>query len=143
MARAPRTAVPRSFDGRFWPDTDLQLIASSTQTAGRRRLLLNDPGQRALAQRQQVGDDVFDFLRQQRGRRYGAVVLDPPAFIKRRKDQGKGEAAYKRLNQLAMQLLPRDGLLISCSCSYHLEPEALLDAINWKLIRDIGQPVAG
>jgi len=62
--------------------------------------------------------------------RFDVVIVDPPAFIKRRKDAGKGEAAYKRLNQLAMQLLPRDGLLISCSCSYHLEPEALLDAIQ-------------
>ena len=62
--------------------------------------------------------------------KFDVVIVDPPAFIKRRKDAGKGEAAYKRLNQLAMQLLPRDGLLVSCSCSYHLEPEALLDAIQ-------------
>ncbi len=62
--------------------------------------------------------------------KFDLVIVDPPAFIKRRKDAGKGEAAYKRLNQLAMQLLPRDGLLVSCSCSYHLEPAALLDAIQ-------------
>ena len=62
--------------------------------------------------------------------KFDVVIVDPPAFIKRRKDAGKGEAAYKRLNQLAMQLLPRDGLLVSCSCSYHLEPEALVDAIQ-------------
>jgi 23S rRNA (cytosine1962-C5)-methyltransferase len=62
--------------------------------------------------------------------KFDVVIVDPPAFIKRRKDAGKGEAAYKRLNQLAMQLLPRDGLLVSCSCSYHLEPAALLDAIQ-------------
>ncbi len=62
--------------------------------------------------------------------KFDVVIVDPPAFIKRRKDAGKGEAAYKRLNQLAMQLLPRDGLLVSCSCSYHLEPGALLDAIQ-------------
>jgi 23S rRNA (cytosine1962-C5)-methyltransferase len=62
--------------------------------------------------------------------KFDVVIVDPPAFIKRRKDAGKGEAAYKRLNQLAMQLLPRDGMLVSCSCSYHLEPAALLDAIQ-------------
>ena len=62
--------------------------------------------------------------------KFDVVIVDPPAFIKRRKDVGKGEAAYKRLNQLAMQLLGRDGLLVSCSCSYHLEPAALLDAIQ-------------
>ena len=37
-----------------------------------------------------------------------------------RKDMPKGQAAYRKLNQLAMQLLPRDGILVSCSCSYHL-----------------------
>jgi 23S rRNA (cytosine1962-C5)-methyltransferase len=58
------------------------------------------------------------------------VVIDPPAFIKRKKDIPKGEAAYKRLNQLAMQLLERDGILVSCSCSYHMSSDALIDAIQ-------------
>ena len=70
--------------------------------------------------------------------KFDAVIVDPPAFIKRRKDSAKGEAAYRRLNQLAMQLLPRDGLLVSCSCSYHLAPEALLDAIQ-KAGRHVGR----
>ena len=84
--------------------------------------------------------DVFEALEELHGARekFDTVIIDPPAFIKRRKDAGKGEAAYKRLNQLAMQLLPRDGLLISCSCSYHLEPDALLDAIQ-KAGRHLGR----
>lgn len=73
--------------------------------------------------------DVMESLHQQ-GRRFDVVIVDPPAFIKRKKDLPKGEAAYKRLNQLAMQLLERDGILVSCSCSYHLEPEQLLTAIQ-------------
>ena len=84
--------------------------------------------------------DAFDALEELHAARekFDVVIVDPPAFIKRRKDQGKGEAAYKRLNQLALQLLPRDGLLISCSCSYHLEPGALLDAIQ-KGARHLGR----
>lgn len=76
--------------------------------------------------------DGFEVLEQLHAARekFDLVIVDPPAFIKRRKDQGKGEAAYRRLNQLAMQLLPRDGLLVSCSCSYHLPPESLLDGIQ-------------
>jgi len=62
--------------------------------------------------------------------RYDVVVLDPPAFIKRRKDAPKGQAAYRRLNQLGLQLLSRDGMLVSCSCSYHLAGEELLAAIQ-------------
>jgi 23S rRNA (cytosine1962-C5)-methyltransferase len=79
-----------------------------------------------------IRSDAFEALEELHAARasFDLVILDPPAFVKRRKDAGKGEAAYKRLNQLAMQLLPRDGLLVSCSCSYHLEPDALLDAIQ-------------
>ncbi len=63
-------------------------------------------------------------------RRFDAIVVDPPAFIKRKKDHAKGLAAYRRLNLLAMQLLDRDGLLMSCSCSYHLAPGELVDAVQ-------------
>jgi 23S rRNA (cytosine1962-C5)-methyltransferase len=63
-------------------------------------------------------------------RRFDAIVLDPPAFIKRRKDHAKGLAAYRKINQLAMQLLDRDGFLMSCSCSYHLAPGELVDAVQ-------------
>ena len=64
------------------------------------------------------------------GRKFDVVVIDPPAFIKRKKDIPKGEAAYRRLNQLAMQLLNRDGILVSCSCSYHMSGDALAGAIQ-------------
>lgn len=79
-----------------------------------------------------IQDDAFDALEALHAARekFDAVIVDPPAFIKRRKDAPKGEAAYKRINQLAMQLLSRDGLLVSCSCSYHLESGALLDALQ-------------
>jgi 23S rRNA (cytosine1962-C5)-methyltransferase len=62
--------------------------------------------------------------------RFDLVILDPPAFIKRRKDIPKGQAAYRRLNQLGLQLLQRDGLLVSSSCSYHLAGQDLLAAIQ-------------
>ena len=71
-------------------------------------------------------------------RRFDVVVIDPPAFIKRTKDIPKGEAAYKRLNQLAMQLLERDGVLVSCSCSYHLEPESLVARFSARRVTSAG-----
>jgi 23S rRNA (cytosine1962-C5)-methyltransferase len=76
--------------------------------------------------------DAFDVLAQLRaqGEKFEVVVVDPPAFIKRRKDQPKGQAAYRKLNQLAMQLLPRDGWLVSCSCSHHLALEDLIDLVQ-------------
>ena len=73
--------------------------------------------------------DVLEKLHQDK-RKFDIVIIDPPAFIKRKKDIPKGEAAYKRLNQLAMQLVERDGLLVSCSCSYHLHGDVLIDSIQ-------------
>ncbi|WP_152208391.1 class I SAM-dependent rRNA methyltransferase [Marinobacter changyiensis] len=62
--------------------------------------------------------------------KYDIVVLDPPALIPRRRDQKAGEQAYARLNQLALRLLDRDGLLVSASCSMHLSQEKLVDIIR-------------
>ena len=57
------------------------------------------------------------------------MIADPPAFIKRRKDQKAGLEAYQRLNRMAMQVLDRDGLLVSASCSYHLGREQLRELL--------------
>src|SRR4029079_16320390 len=76
--------------------------------------------------------DAFDTLQAlvEERRRFDVVIVDPPAFIKRKKDHPKGLAPYRRINQLAMQLIDRDGLLMSCSCSYHLAPGELVDAVQ-------------
>jgi len=76
--------------------------------------------------------DAFDALKAlaDQGQRFEVVILDPPAFIKRKKDIPQGQAAYRKLNQLALGLLADEGLLVSCSCSYHLAPEELVSAIQ-------------
>lgn len=61
---------------------------------------------------------------------FDVVVLDPPAFIKRKKDQKSGEAAYRHINELAMRLLGRDGILVSASCSMHLAKDTLLEIVR-------------
>jgi 23S rRNA (cytosine1962-C5)-methyltransferase len=76
--------------------------------------------------------DAFDALKAlgQQGRRFDALILDPPAFIKRKKDSPKGQAAYRKLNQLALTLLDEEALLVSCSCSYHLATDELVAAVQ-------------
>ena len=94
---------------------------------------------RANAERNGFGDrvnavraDAFDHLRALREarERFDVVILDPPAFIKRKKDVAEGRLAYRRLNELGMQVLSRDGILFTCSCSHHMPRAALLDAVQ-------------
>ena len=75
--------------------------------------------------------DAFEALKALReGReRFDVVIVDPPAFVKRRKDFKEGALAYRRINEMAMQVLEHDGLLVSCSCSQLLPREALTLAL--------------
>jgi 23S rRNA (cytosine1962-C5)-methyltransferase len=63
------------------------------------------------------------------GAEFDVVVLDPPAFIKRRKDLGPGTAAYRKLNQQALRLLAPGGTLATASCSMHLPRASLVDLV--------------
>lgn len=74
-----------------------------------------------------IEGDVFAALRELKAaeERFDVVVADPPAFIKRKKDLKNGEAAYRRLNEAAMRLLSKDGILVSVSCSMHLPEDDL------------------
>lgn len=68
-----------------------------------------------------VKSDVFDALNQMKeeGDSYGVIVADPPAFIKRKKDQKEGQKAYLRLYQTCMEILEPNGVLVAASCSSH------------------------
>ncbi len=77
-------------------------------------------------------NDVFEFLKQARldNQLYDIIVLDPPALIKRKKDFKQGYEAYRRLNHLALQVLSKNGILISASCSFHLSRENLHEILR-------------
>ncbi|MEJ2141105.1 MAG: class I SAM-dependent rRNA methyltransferase [Gammaproteobacteria bacterium] len=79
-----------------------------------------------------LAGDAFDVLKALRddGEKFDIVVLDPPAFIKRRKDYKEGAQAYQRINRLALQVINDGGLLVSASCSYHMPAAQLLDEIR-------------
>jgi len=79
-----------------------------------------------------VRADAFDHLKALREarERYDVVILDPPAFVKRKKDFAEGRIAYRRLNELGMQVLAKDGILVTCSCSYHMPRATLLDTVQ-------------
>ncbi len=79
-----------------------------------------------------IEGDAFETLKalNEEGEKYDVVILDPPAFVKRRKDLKEGSLAYRRINRLAMNLIKNEGILVSASCSYHLGREQLLNEIR-------------
>jgi 23S rRNA (cytosine1962-C5)-methyltransferase len=79
-----------------------------------------------------VHADAFGYARQmgQNGKSYGVVVLDPPKLILSREEISAGKRKYFDLNVLAMRLVEKGGLLVSCSCSGLLGPEEFLPLLG-------------
>ncbi len=69
--------------------------------------------------------DVFDELRvlEKKSDRFGCIILDPPAFVKSRSKVREALKGYKEINLRAMRLLERGGVLVTCSCSHHIDQE--------------------
>jgi 23S rRNA (cytosine1962-C5)-methyltransferase len=75
--------------------------------------------------------DVFDVLTSYAAanKRFDTVVLDPPAFTKSRTGIEGAARGYKEINQRALRLLERGGILITCSCSHHFSEVMLLETV--------------
>ena len=75
--------------------------------------------------------NVFDALREMEaaGERFDTIVLDPPAFAKNRASVKAAARGYKEINLRALKLLNRGGLLITCTCSYHMSEQTFLEII--------------
>jgi 23S rRNA (cytosine1962-C5)-methyltransferase len=75
--------------------------------------------------------NAFDLLREyaSSGRRYDTIVLDPPAFAKTKRDLEKALGGYKELNLRAMKMLRPGGILITCSCSYHVSASDFFEVV--------------
>jgi len=68
-----------------------------------------------------IETDAFDFLRKSK-MDFDLVILDPPAFAKKRSDVVSACRGYKDINRLVMEKIPSNSYLLTCSCSYFLEP---------------------
>ncbi len=76
--------------------------------------------------------NVFDALREfeTEGRRFDTIVLDPPAFVKNRSALKSAMRGYKEINLRALKLLNPSGILVSCSCSFHVSESMLQEVIE-------------
>jgi 23S rRNA (cytosine1962-C5)-methyltransferase len=75
--------------------------------------------------------NAFDLLRDYAtsGRCYDTIVLDPPAFAKSKRDLSKAIRGYKELNLRALKMLRQGGILVTCSCSYHVGQTDFLEML--------------
>jgi len=108
--------------GRFGASSvlGLDISAQAVAMAGRNAEL------NGLADRVSFEEcDAFDRLRSLKfeGKRYGVVVMDPPAFVKNRRSIAEATKGYLTVNRRALELLEPGGYLITCSCSYHMGRE--------------------
>ena len=80
--------------------------------------------------------NAFDLLkdysspsRSHEARRYDTIVLDPPAFAKSKRDLDAALRGYKELNLRALKMLRPGGILVTCSCSYHVSQSNFLEML--------------
>ncbi|MGA2358552.1 MAG: class I SAM-dependent rRNA methyltransferase [Terriglobales bacterium] len=75
--------------------------------------------------------NAFDLLREYAAanRRYDTIVLDPPAFAKTKRDLEKALGGYKELNLRALKMLRPGGILVTCSCSFHVGASDFLGVV--------------
>ena len=75
--------------------------------------------------------NVFDVLREMEaaGERFDTIVLDPPAFAKNRASLKSALRGYKEINLRALKLLNRGGVLVTCTCSYHVSEQLFVDVL--------------
>ena len=75
--------------------------------------------------------NVFDALREMEasGDHFDTIVLDPPAFAKNRASLKAAIRGYKEINLRALKLLNPGGVLITCTCSYHVSEDLFIEII--------------
>lgn len=102
-------------------------ISSAAVTAAQRNAQLN------AAENVEFREaNVFDALRdfESNGEPFDTVVLDPPAFAKNRRSIKAALRGYKEINLRALKLLEPGGVLITCTCSYHMAEEMFIEVIR-------------
>lgn len=120
--------------GAFYVDS-VEISAKANETAGRNVSLNGFSSDKAQFHTM----DVFQFLRES-PMNYDLVILDPPAFAKRKKDVIAACRGYKDINRIAIQKMPPESLLLTASCSYHVD-ETLFQQVLFQAAVEAGRVV--
>jgi 23S rRNA (cytosine1962-C5)-methyltransferase len=76
-----------------------------------------------------IAKDAFVFLREE-SLDYDFIILDPPAFAKKRDDIERAKRGYGEINRTTLKKMPPKSYLLTCSCSYHVNQEMFEDIIS-------------
>lgn len=79
-----------------------------------------------------IEGNAFDLLKDYSAshRQYDTIVLDPPAFAKTKRDLDSAMRGYKELNLRALKMLRPGGILVTCSCSYHVSAVSFIEMLS-------------
>ena len=101
--------------------------SASAMDLCRRNLLLNGfnfPDEDFITQ------DAFDFISGLKSGEFDCIILDPPSFAKNRGQVKNAIKAYNTINTKALQALPVGGILVSASCTSHIDPLTFLKILH-------------
>jgi 23S rRNA (cytosine1962-C5)-methyltransferase len=111
-------------------DSSRPALEVADQNAGLNRSLI----ERGLGKNEieWIEANAFDLLKDYAAanRRYDTIVLDPPAFAKTKRDLDSALRGYKELNLRALKMLRPGGILVTCSCSYHVDQASFLGMLS-------------
>jgi 23S rRNA (cytosine1962-C5)-methyltransferase len=111
--------------------TAVDISADALAVAERNRAM-NDQTTNDQKAIEWIEADAFELMRQyaDADQRYESIVLDPPAFAKSKKSAEDALRGYKELNLRALKMLRNGGVLITCSCSFHVSEQNFLDMLS-------------
>jgi 23S rRNA (cytosine1962-C5)-methyltransferase len=110
--------------------TDLDLSAHALAGAKRNFALNATNASVASCRHELVQADAFEWLKQQPGRRFDLVILDPPSLAKREVERPGAIRAYGGLASSGLDQLAPGGILVACSCSAHVTAEEFFEAVR-------------
>jgi 23S rRNA (cytosine1962-C5)-methyltransferase len=139
LARGRRVLNAFSFSGGFSlyaarggavSTTDLDLSAHALDAARKNFKLNADDKNVARCRHELVQADAFEWLKENSGRQFDLMILDPPSFAKRESERVTAIRAYEQLAALGIRHLEPNGILLACSCSAHVSADEFFAAVR-------------
>lgn len=110
--------------------TDLDISAHALASAERNFALNKNDSAIGNCKHERVQADSFEWLKENAGRKFDLIILDPPSFAKREAERAGAIRAYERLANLGISHVKPRGVLVACSCSAHVSAEEFFAAVR-------------